>query len=146
MRTLSLCLLISIFTLPSYGVPPAMSRSELILTGDLGEKSIRTELYFGRNISSGGTINESEWQKFVDEVVTPRFPEGLTVMDADGQWRGKDGAIVHEKSKMIILLYPRNQRKTMNVRIEQIRAEYKRRFDQEAVMRIDVTKSVQVSF
>jgi hypothetical protein len=34
----------------------------------------------------------------------------------------------------------------MNAKIEEIRIEYKKRFAQEAVMRIDVTKSVEVSF
>ena len=110
------------------------------------EKFIRTELYFGRNIPTGGTVSELDWQKFVDEVVTPRFPDGLTVLDADGQWRGKDGTIAREESKVVVLLYPRKQRKTMNIRIEEIRSEYKRRFAQEAVMRIDVTKSVEVTF
>jgi hypothetical protein len=109
-------------------------------------KFIRTELYFGRNIPTGGTVSESDWQKFVDEVVTPRFPDGLTVLDADGQWRGKDGSIAREESKVIVLLYPRKDRKVMNAKIEEIRAEYKKRFAQEAVMRIDVTKSVEVSF
>jgi len=110
------------------------------------EKFIRTELYFGRNIPSGGTVSESDWQKFVDEVVTPRFPDGLTVLDADGQWRGKDGLIAREESKVIVLLYPRKDRKATNAKIEEIRAEYKKRFAQEAVMRIDVTKSVEVTF
>ena len=110
------------------------------------EKFIRTELYFGRNIPSGGTVSESDWQKFADEVVTPRFPDGLTVLDADGQWRGKDGSIVREESKVIVLLYPRKQRKAMNTKIEEIRSEYKKRFAQEAVMRIDVTRSVDVTF
>jgi len=117
-----------------------------ILFESTTEKFIRTELYFGRNIPTGGTVSESDWQKFVDEVITPRFPDGLTVLDADGQWRGKDGSIAREESKVIVLLYPRRQRKAMNTKIEEIRSEYKKRFAQEAVMRIDVTKSVEVTF
>jgi hypothetical protein len=112
----------------------------------MSEKFIRTELYFGRNKPKGGTVSEDDWQAFVDEFVTPRFPDGLTILDADGQWRGKDGSIAHEQSKVIVLLYPRKLRRTMNPKIEEIRAEYKRRFTQEAVMRIDITKSVEVSF
>ena len=82
----------------------------------------------------------------MDEVVTPKFPDGLTILDADGQWRGNDGAIAREQSKVIVLLYPRKLRKAMNLKIEEIRAEYKKRFAQESVMRIDITKSVDVSF
>ena len=123
----------------SYASTPTASNIAL-------EKFIRTELYFGRNIPNGGTVGESDWQKFVDEVVTPRFPDGLTVLDADGQWRGKDGLIAREESKVIVLLYPRKDRKATNAKIEEIRAEYKKRFAQESVMRIDITKSVEVSF
>jgi len=110
------------------------------------EKFVRTELYFGRNIPEGGTISELDWQRFVDEVVTSRFPEGLTILDADGQWRGKDGRIAREESKVIVLLYPRKERKAIDVKIEEIRSEYKKRFKQEAVMRIDISKSVDVTF
>ena len=127
------------------GEPPAFA-SSLIESKTLFAKFIRTELYFGRSIPTGGIVSELDWQKFVDEVVTPRFPDGLTVLDADGQWRGKDGSIAREESKVIVLLYPRKQRKMMNTRIEEIRFEYKKRFAQEAVMRIDVTKSVEVTF
>ena len=111
----------------------------------IAEKFIRTELYFGRN-RPNGTVTDAEWQSFVDEFVTPRFPDGLTILDADGQWRGKDGSIAREQSKVIVLLYPRKLRKAMNAKIEEIRAEYKKRFAQESVMRIDITKSVEVSF
>lgn len=112
----------------------------------IAERFIRTELYFGRNKPTGGTVSDADWQTFVDDVVTPRFPDGLTILDADGQWKGKDGAIAREQSKVIVLLYPRKLRKAMNIKIEEIRGEYRRRFAQEAVMRIDITKSVDVSF
>ena len=112
----------------------------------IAEKFIRTEIYFGRNIPSGGSVNDNDWQKFVDEFVTPRFPDGLTILDADGQWKGKDGLIAREQSKVIVLLYPRKMRKAMNTKIEEIRSEYKTRFAQESVTRIDITKSVEVSF
>lgn len=140
-------LLIVSLSASSYSSPTDKSfESTKIVFETTAEKFIRTELYFGRNIPTGGTVSESDWQKFVDEVVTPRFPDGLTVLDADGQWRGKDGSIAREESKVIVLLYPRKQRKAMNAKIEEIRSEYKKRFAQEAVMRIDVTKSVEVTF
>ena len=148
MRTLTFAsILIAILSIQSYGVrigQPYQSRQ--LLSETSLEKFIRTELYFGRNIPSGGTVSESDWQKFVDEIVTPRFPDGLTMIDADGQWRSKDGSIAREESKVIVLLYPRKQRKAMNTKIEEIRAEYKKRFSQESVMRIDVTRSIQVTF
>ncbi|MEQ1765713.1 MAG: DUF3574 domain-containing protein [Pyrinomonadaceae bacterium] len=148
MRNPSLAILLVIsLAANSQGVPMGQAfDSRWIVSEATFEKFIRTELYFGRNIPTGGTVSESDWQTFVDEIVTPRFPDGLTVLDADGQWRGKDGSIAREESKVIVLLYPRKIRKATNVKIEEIRAEYKKRFSQEAVMRIDVTKSVEVSF
>jgi hypothetical protein len=146
MKPLGITSLLLILTVcPIYGLS-SVSTPVTVEILNTSEKFIRTELYFGRNIPTGGTVSESDWQKFVDEVVTPRFPDGLTVLDADGQWRGKDGSIAREESKVIVLLYPRKNRKAMNAKIEEIRAEYKKRFAQEAVMRIDVTKSVEVSF
>jgi hypothetical protein len=110
------------------------------------EKFVLTELYFGRNKPGGGTVSDAEWQAFADEIVTPRFPEGLTILGAMGQWRGKDGSIAREESKVVVLLYSRKVRRAVNSKIEEIRSEYKKRFQQESVMRIDITKSVSVSF
>lgn len=147
MRTITLAsFLIIFFSIPLYGTETVPSFGLTQVSEVWLEKFIRTELYFGRNIPTGGTVSETDWQRFVDEVVTTRFPDGLTVLDADGQWRGKDGKIAREESKVIVLLYPRKQRKAMNLKIEEIRAEYKKRFLQEAVMRIDVTRSVEVTF
>ena len=132
-------------------VHPLAARSQPGGRGELKalsieKKFVRTELYFGRNKPGGGTVNEAEWQAFVDEIVTPRFPEGLTILGAVGQWRGKDGSIAREETKVLVLLYYRKVRRAVNTKIEEIRSEYKRRFQQESVMRIDITKSVSVSF
>lgn len=110
------------------------------------EKFLRTELYFGRNIPSGGTVDEAEWRRFLDEEVTPRFPGGLTVLEARGQWRSPDGSLSREESKVLILFYPRRLRKAIHQRIEEIRSEYKKRFRQESVLRIDSRSSVRATF
>jgi hypothetical protein len=52
---------------------------------------IRSELYFGVgpvDVQDSG-IAEIRWRGFLDKEVTPRFPDGLTVFDAFGQWRDK---------------------------------------------------------
>ncbi|MCW5958155.1 MAG: DUF3574 domain-containing protein [Pyrinomonadaceae bacterium] len=95
---------------------------------------------------NGSLVSESDWQRFVDEFVTPRFPGGLTILEADGQWRAKDAKVVMEQSKVIVLLYKRKERKAANTKIEEIRSEYMKRFDQEAVMRVDITRAVSVTF
>lgn len=100
-----------------------------------GDPFSRTELFFGRN-RPGGVVTEEEFQDFLDNTVTPRFPDGLTVIDAKGQFRG-EGASLPEKedAKLLILLYPFD-RKTSTL-VEEIRSEYKRQFEQQSVLRVD---------
>lgn len=109
-------------------------------------KFYRTELYFGMDIPGGGTVSEDDWSKFLNDTVTPRFPDGITVVESLGQYKDKSGTIVKEKSRMLILLYPKSLRKTNDPKIEEIREAYKKTFKQESVMRVDLPQTVMVSF
>ena len=106
----------------------------------------RTELYFGRDKNDGTQVSDEEWAQFLDEFVTPKFPDGLTVLDGNGQYRLENGKIVKEKSKVMILLYKPKTRLVNSRKIDQIRNEYKKRFKQESVMRIDFLQTIRVSF
>src|SRR5262245_50705626 len=64
------------------------------------QSQVRTTLYFGLTRPKG-VITELEWQVFLHDEVTKRFPDGLTVWDADGQWRTPAGTIDHERSKVL---------------------------------------------
>jgi hypothetical protein len=66
---------------------------------------VREVLYFGRNRPSGGVVSDAEWQGFLDQVVTPRFPAGLTVVDATGQWRGKSGRVEREQAEILTIFH-----------------------------------------
>jgi hypothetical protein len=95
----------------------------------------RLELYFGTQRPGGAPVTDAEWAAFLDEEVTPRFPDGLTVLKGSGQWRNSKGVITRETSTVLVILYdPAAQKETA---IEDIRAAYKDRFDQESVMRVD---------
>ena len=95
----------------------------------------RLELYFGTQRPGGAPVTEAEWAAFLDEEVTPRFPDGLTVLEGNGQWRNSKGVITKETSTVMVILYePAAEKETA---IEDIRAAYKDRFDQESVMRVD---------
>ena len=93
-----------------------------------------------------GVVTDEQFTQFVDDYVTPRFPDGLTVLKADGQFRGENGTIVKEKSFVLVLLYPREAFADASQRIEWIRMLYKRQFDQESVLRVDDPLIVWVSF
>lgn len=101
----------------------------------VGEQATVSEmLYFGMAIPTGGTVSREDWATFLGSVVTPRFPEGLTSWSASGQWRGNDGQIVHEDSYVLTLLHPADAARERDV--QAIVAEYKKRFSQEAVLRV----------
>ncbi|HEY7008972.1 MAG TPA: DUF3574 domain-containing protein [Jatrophihabitantaceae bacterium] len=110
-------------------------------SGDPGTVFARTELYFGLSRSDGPPITPGQFDRFVDREVTPRFPDGLTVLKAEGQFKDSTGTIVEEGSRVIILLHPAGDPDS-SVRIEQIRERYKHRFQQESVLRTDDTSCV----
>jgi hypothetical protein len=90
-------------------------------------------LYFGAAVpNSSDTVDANEWQTFLDREVTPRFPDGLTWFDARGQWRGGNGQVIGEPSRVLILLHSDDVAATASV--EAIRNAYKQTFAQEAVM------------
>lgn len=144
-KLLAVCLLICSGLLanqPAAANQPVLQSSKTLWA----VKFIRTELYFGTDKPDGSEISAADWDKFLADEVTPRFPEGFTVVEGFGQFRDAAGKIVREKSKVLILLYPKQARKAVNVKIEELRAVYKKQFQQESVLRLDFSKSVEVSF
>ena len=107
-----------------------------------GSMHMRTELVFGMSRAVGPDITEGEFQSFIDDQVTPRFPDGLTVLDGNGQFKDSRGVIVQEKSKLLILLYPFARKSGR--KIDEIRREYQAMFQQQSVLRVD--EAMCVSF
>jgi hypothetical protein len=107
---------------------------------------MRTELYFGLGrVGEPGGITEAAWTTFLDEVVTPRFPDGFSQFDAYGQWRSmkREGApIVRLRSRVIVVLHPETA--ASEAAIEGIRADFKKRFGHESVLR--ATQPAAVAF
>lgn len=104
-----------------------------------GELFHRTELYFGQS-KPDGEVTDEDFAKFLDVEVTPRFPDGLTLLSGLGQFAGSAGP-VEERSKVLILLYPMTD-VYANREIEEIRAVYQDLFDQESVLRVDDVEGV----
>lgn len=99
-------------------------------------------LYFGRSIPGGGTVSDSAWTAFLGEVVTPRFPAGLTVYRAQGQWRSDAGAIEREESYVLEIVHPSTR--AIDTLLQEVAAEYRLRFRQESVLR--ATSPVRLRF
>src|SRR5215208_5718736 len=107
-------------------VSSALSAQEC---GPLGSSYMRTTLYFGLN-RKGGTISRTQWKTFVRDEVTSRFPQGLTVWEAGGQWRRADGTIVRERSKVLLLVHGDDP--TVRGAVATIIGRYKQMFAQES--------------
>ena len=89
----------------------------------------RTELFFG-TARPDGVVTEDEFRAFVDAEITPRFPDGLTLLKGDGQFKGSDGLTIKEQSFVLILLYGSDTFAQSSRKIDRIRRLYKDHFEQ----------------
>ena len=97
--------------------------------------AVAIDLYFGRDKPAGGEVTDAEWGAFVTEVVTSRFPDGLSVFDSSGQYREPAGRIVRERSKRLVVIVfdaPAHKAKVI-----EIVDAYKQRFGQYSVFRVE---------
>ncbi len=86
---------------------------------------------FGRNIGGKLGVTESRWTKFLNDEIVSRFPNGLTVIDAAGQWREPaHKRLIREPSKMVMILSAEDR---LQEKIDGIVEAYKRRFRQDSV-------------
>ena|ERR1700754_73311 len=86
-------------------------------------------LFCGLSIPDGGEVTQQNFDAFLSEVVTPRFPDGFTVWRANGLWRGSS-----ESTIVIEILHPADAQ--IEKKIQEIAEEYRKRFRQQAVMRV----------
>jgi hypothetical protein len=141
---LSLFLIASIVSIAPQIGDRAMSQSPSFerTSNNKEQNFIKEELYFGLGEPGEATISETQWQLFLQRVITPRFKEGLTVLDAYGQYLNHSQQLIRENTKLVILIRENNP--TKERLIQEIIDIYKQTFRQESVLR--VTSSVQASF
>jgi hypothetical protein len=88
------------------------------------------DLMFGRTIGGRLGVTEARWSRFLADEITPRFPDGLTVVDASGQWRAPGGKrIVRERSKLVIIAAAADAQDKVDAIVD----AYKRKFRQQSV-------------
>lgn len=93
------------------------------------EPVVTERLYFGRNIGNTLGVTDSAWTVFLREVVGARL-DGFTFWAAEGAWRG-----TREPSFVLEVLHPERSASADSA-ITAIIVEYKRRFNQESVLRV----------
>jgi hypothetical protein len=90
-----------------------------------------SRIYLGQDTPTGA-VTDAQWQRFVIEAVTPRFPEGFTVLAAHGQRRAPDGAVRQEDTVVLEIVH--DDSPLPRSRVRAIADEYKRRFAQHGVL------------
>jgi hypothetical protein len=83
-------------------------------------------LYFGTAKPDHSVITPAEFQKFLDDEVTPRF-DGFTHWEAHGSWKGE-----REESHVLQIVHGPGH----EAAIEAIIDAYKKRFGQESVLQV----------
>ncbi len=90
------------------------------------------ELFFGRAIPGRGPLGEAEWRAFAADTISPRFPDGFTAFDGEGQWRDlATGIVTREPAKVLLVAAPRGP--DLASRLTTIIEAYKARFGQQSV-------------
>lgn len=92
---------------------------------------VESRLYFGMSRPDGGQVEAPQWRDFLTREVTPRFPDGFTVLDGYGQWRSADSRIIAERSKVLIIIHPSTDENAKA--LAAIKSAYVKRFRQESV-------------
>ncbi len=91
-------------------------------------------LFFGRgNADNPRVVSDEAWEGFLEDTITVEFPDGLTTLDAYGQYTNPDGALIKEDTKVLIILVPPDADSAPG--IDRIIEEYKQRFSQQGVLR-----------
>ena len=94
---------------------------------------VNEHLYFGTS-KSDGVVSEQEWADFLQVTVTPKFPQGLTVWQGNGQWQTDEGNVIKEKSYVLNILHEESVQAEQGIKY--IISQYTKQFLQESVLRV----------
>lgn len=86
---------------------------------------VMATLYLGTSAAGGGHVHRGQFDMFIADSVTPRFP-GFTMRDVIGYWKGEQ-----EACREIVILAEDSDAFRHDIRT--IAEHYKSRFNQEAV-------------
>lgn len=97
-----------------------------------GRPMLVADLFFGRNVPNRAPVSDAEWSAFVQEIVTPRFSNGLTASDAVGQWYDARTQQLDIENTKHVVLADEDSPATL-ARLDEVIAAYKQLFDQRSV-------------
>ena len=98
--------------------------------------TLQTQMFFGMHSAEGKGVSEQDWAGFLEKEITPRFPDGLTVLFAYGQGTGgPPGGVIAENTKVLVVVHENTNE--AQAKFSDIEAAYKRQFGDKGVFRID---------
>lgn len=96
-------------------------------------------LFFGTAIRHGEHVRHldgNEWRGFVESAIVPRLPDGFTVLEGQGFYRSAAAGAATRENTYILMVAHRNDAE-INTRLATIVEDYKSRFQQDSVLRLD---------
>jgi hypothetical protein len=96
-------------------------------------------LFFGTAIREAGHtrhLDGNEWRGFVESAIVPRLPDGFTILEGQGFYRSASDGSAARENTYILMVAHRNDA-DINSRLATIVEDYKSRFQQESVLRLD---------
>ncbi len=95
-----------------------------------GQSELRTaQLFLGAKAPV--RLTDADVRRFVDQEVTPRFPDGVSIVDGGGQWKGAENQLIREAAKVVLIVLP--PKGDFVPKVEEVRAAYRTRFRQDSV-------------
>ncbi|AIY43352.1 hypothetical protein LT85_4194 [Collimonas arenae] len=131
MRLMLICPLICAILVSACATLPEGTAGDMCKQAG-GSRQLQAELLFGRDINGRGPVTDVERASFMAEVVTPRFPDGLTTWDTRGQWRDEASGKTIREDSFVIRIVAAETPETLT-RLAQIRSAYTSQFHQDAV-------------
>jgi hypothetical protein len=112
------------------GCAPVARPSACLLPGQT--RLVIAKLFFGRDVPGRGPVTDAEWSDFVARVVSANFPDGFTVVDAEGEAIDQQtDRLLSEPTKILIAAAdPDSEPAT---RIATVINAYRREFHQQSV-------------
>jgi len=109
---------------------PALAAERCPLPGQ--KPMLVVKMYFGQSMPGGQTVQPRAWSRFLSGAVTPRFPDGFTVYDAQGQWIDpKMPKPSQERTKVVEIAVPDSL--AARTAITDIARRYRESFHQQSV-------------
>ncbi|MBX7200488.1 MAG: DUF3574 domain-containing protein [Rhodospirillaceae bacterium] len=119
---LTLCALL--FVRPSYAADACP------FTGQT--RVLQVQMFFGQKDQDGHPISGLAFAKFLETVVTPRFPNGFTVYDGQGQWLDPDTRMLTRESSKILQVHGPDSADIRKL-VNEIALAYRKDFHQKTV-------------